>query len=334
MIYSKSKKKILVYGNFYQGNLAHELVERLNEFKNYNLMGFDRLSHLEPYNNRLIKLIFRYLLIPFSRSILNINLILKIHLFKPDIFIAIKGLDIYPISLKFFPKTIKKINWNLDDFENTKNSNNNLIKSIKQYDLIISPKKELFENYKNIGAKKLLFIENYYISSYHKDLKLKQLYNISFVGSWSKKREKFIQSVSEIYKVHVFGNSWSKVKCNKNLVCNENVEQHQYVEIVNQSKISLNFFTDENNDTSNLRLFEVPACKGLILSEFSNRASEILTPNKDAFFFKNENELIEKISFILNMKEIELNKIRINGFKKIKSFDLNYRIEEVLNVII
>lgn len=326
--------KIFIYGNFYKGNLAFELFNRLSIIESITPKKFDRLSHLEPFNNLLIKLIFRYFFIPFSRFILNINLILKIHLFEPDIFIAIKGLDIYPIILRFFPKTIKKINWNLDDFENTKNSNNNLIQSIKQYDLIISPKKELFKRYKTIGAKKLLFIENYYISSYHKDLKLKQLYNISFVGSWSKKREKFIRSVSEIYKVHVFGNSWSKVKCNKNLVCNENVEQHQYVEIVNQSKISLNFFTDENNDTSNLRLFEVPACKGLILSEFSKRASEILTPNKDAFFFKNENELIEKISFILNMKEIEFNKIRINGYKKIKSFDLNYRIEEVLNIII
>lgn len=327
-------RTIFIYGNFYKGNLALELFNRFNTIEKITPKKFDRLSYLEPLDSRLIKLIFRYLLIPFLRFILNICLILKIHLLKPDIFIAIKGLDIYPFILRCFSKTVKKINWNLDDFENMKNSNNNLIESIKQYDLIISPKKELFKSYKTIGAKKLLFIENYYISSYHKYLKLKHIYNISFVGSWSKKREKFIRSVSEIYKVYVFGNSWSKVKCNKNLVCNENVEQHQYVEIVNQSKISLNFFTDENNDTSNLRLFEVPACKGLILSEFSKRASEILTPNKDAFFFKNENELIEKISFILNMKEIELNKIRINGYKKIKSFDLNYRIEEVLNVII
>jgi len=328
------KKKILIFGNFYEGNLAFELFQILKNKNDFLVDDFNRIKILEPFYSKYLNLIFRFSFSKVSILFLNFFLLIKIQLYKPKYFIAIKGLNILPLTLKLFPSDVMKINWNLDDFDNMKNSNNQLIESIKQYDLIISPKKELFDRYKSIGAKKLLFIENYYLNSYHTDLKLKKIYNISFVGSWSKKRERFIRSVSKKYKVHVFGNSWSKIKINKNLVCNENVEQHQYVEIVNKSKISLNFFTDENNDTSNLRLFEVPACKGLLLSEFSKRASEILTPNKDAFFFKNENELIEKISFILNMKEIELNKIRINGFKKIKSFDLNYRIEEVLNVII
>lgn len=326
--------KILIYGNFYKGNLAFELFNRLKKLGNYNLMIFNRLSYLEPHNNRFIVLIFRYLLFPFSRLILNTSLILKIHDFKPDIFIAIKGLDLFPIVLRLFPKTTKKINWNLDDFENIKNSNTQLIKSIKQYDLIISPKKELFKNYEKLGAKKILFIENFYLDNYHKNLKTKKIYKISFVGSWSKKREKYINSIIEFYQVHVFGNSWTKIKKHNNLNCHENVNQNFYSKIINQSEICLNFFTDENNDTSNLRLFEVPACKGLLLSEFSIRASKILTPNKDAFFFKNENELIEKISLILKMKKIELDKIRINGFKKIKSFDLNFRIQEVFNEII
>ena len=328
------KKKILIFGNFHNGNLAFELFQNLNNKHDFKTYDFNRLMIIEPFKSKYLNFIFRLSFSKVSQLFLNFFLFIKIQLIKPQYFIAIKGLNIFPLTLKLFPKYVKKINWNLDDFENFKNSNENLIKTIKYYDIIISPKKELFKSYEKLGAKKILFIENFYLKRYHKYFKTKKIYKISFVGSWSNKREKYINSIIEFYQVHVFGNSWTKIKKHNNLKCHEYVDQNQYSKIINQSEICLNFFTEENNDTSNLRLFEVPACKGILLSEFSKRASEILTPNKEAFFFKNENELIEKINLILNIKKMELENIRVNGFKKIKSFDLNFRIEEVLNEII
>ena len=140
---------------------------------------------------------------------------------------------------------------------------------MKLYDLIISPKIERFDKYILKGAKKLLFIENFYFRKYFYPSDLKKNYEISFIGSWSKKRDKLINVIANKHIVHVFGNSWKIKNKNYKVIKHDEINPHKFREVVSQSKINLNFLTDENYDTSNLRFFEVSACKGLLLNEYS-----------------------------------------------------------------
>ena len=134
--------------------------------KSFEVYRLDRSSFFNLSKNRFVKKGLNFFFSNILEFILNITLILKYIIYKPEVFFVIKGLNIYPRVLKYITNRAVCVNWNLDDFNNLKNSNKNLIKTIKLYDLIISPKIELFKKYKDQGAKKLFFLENFYFEKY------------------------------------------------------------------------------------------------------------------------------------------------------------------------
>ena len=321
--------KILVFGNFYEGNVAHE-IELFFKRKSCEVNKFKRSNFYRDFKNRYLNKGINFFFSIVIEFILNFFLIIKYLRYKPEVFFAVKGLNIYPIVLKFISNKTVCINWNLDDFLNPKNSNKNLIKSMKLYDLIISPKIERFDKYILKGAKKLLFIENFYFRKYFYPSDLKKNYEISFIGSWSKKRDKLINVIANKHIVHVFGNSWKIKNKNYKVIKHDEINPHKFREVVSQSKINLNFLTDENYDTSNLRFFEVSACKGLLLNEYSNRFENILSSKNDTFYFKNVDEINCIIDEILILNEDKIRSISNSASKKIKDHSFDNRCEKIL----
>lgn len=321
--------KILIFGNFFNGNVASEIemffMKQSLKVYRHNRYSFFKLSNNIFFNKGLV-----FFFSPILELILNITLMIKYVVYNPNIFFVIKGLNIYPIILKYISKRAVCINWNLDDFLNPKNSNKNLIKTIKLYDLIISPKIELFDKYIKAGAKNLLFLENFYFEKYFYPEKSKKKYNISFIGSWSKKREKLINIIAEKYEVYVFGNSWKHKNKNESVIKHNEISPNKYREVVSQSKINLNFLTEENNDTSNLRFFEVSACNGLLLNEYSDRFGKILSEKSETFYFKNISEINYVIDEILKLKEQEVIKITNAATKKIKNYSFENTCKTIL----
>lgn len=321
--------KILIFGNFYEGNVAYEM-ELFFKSKSCEVHKFNRSKFYRNLKNRYLNKAVNFFFSIIIDFILNFFLVIRYLRHKPEVFFAVKGLNIYPIVLKFISNKTVCINWNLDDFLNPKNSNKNLIKSIKLYDLIISPKIERFDKYILKGAKKLLFIENFYFKKYFYPSDLKKNYEISFIGSWSKKRDKLINIIADKYIVHVFGNSWKLKNKNHRVIKQDEINPHKFREVVSQSKINLNFLTDENYDTSNLRFFEVSACKGLLLSEYSQRFENILSSKNETFYFKNVGEINRIIDEILGLNDDKISSISNSASKKIKDHSFNNRCEKIL----
>jgi len=298
--------------------------------KSFEVYRLDRSSFFNLSNNRFVK---KGLNIFFSNILeltLNITLILKCLIHRPKVFFVIKGLNIYPRVLKYITNRAVCVNWNLDDFNNLKNSNKNLIKTIKLYDLIISPKIELFDKYKDQGAKRLFFLENFYFEKYYYPSEFQNKYNISFIGSWSKKRDKLINLIAKNHTVHVFGNSWKINNKNKTVIKQDEIKPDKFREVVSQSKINLNFLTEENNDTSNLRFFEVSACKGLLLNEYSQRLEMILSKKSETFYFKSIDEINFVIDEILKLDADKIRKITNAASTKIKKHSFQNRCETIL----
>ena len=96
---------------------------------------------------------------------------------------------------------------------------------------------------------------------------------------------------------------------------------------------TLCFFSKQNNDELTSRVFEIPACGGLLISEKTNRLSEIFTDGHDALFFSDINELNEKCLFLLNNPKKVL-QIKSNGLNTIKNgnFSVIDRCEYALKI--
>ena len=325
-------KKVLIYGESWQGCHGQLLLDDLSK-RGYEVNIFDHTKYLPGIINRnIFERMKRKLFIKFySKKIQNLFL-KKINIYKPSHVIICKGLNLNTQTLdKINKEGIFLTNWNPDDFLNMKNSNRELIKSIPKYNLIISSRPHLFEEYKSLGAKGLLFIDWYFVPTLHKKRDLPIIYDLTFVGSWSKKREEFIYKIP--YPVTIWGGGWEKSKSKfkkNNKLMNTILSQKDMSSVFEQSKFNINLLTDENRDLSNLRFFEVPASGGLLVTERNKIAEKYLEDGKDCIMFNSVDDLIERLK-----KEDGLNIMCSNGREKINNTKNSFsdRVNEIVHFL-
>lgn len=242
--------------------------------------------------------------------------------------------------------TIKKIkdldnfliNWSPDHYFNNLNSSKNLKSSLPFYDLIISPRTHLFDFYRSKGVKNLLHIDWYLNTDLQYPINdnkhLEYLYDVSFIGNWSPKREKYISFLSK-YNVNIWGGGWKKssAEFKKRFKINESIFFPEMSKIIDSSKINLNFLTNENYDTSNFRNYELLAAKGFQLTEYSDFLSKQFEDKKHLVFFRDELDLIEKIKYYLKSND-ERENIRNQGYDYVTSnnfFSISFKVNQILN---
>jgi hypothetical protein len=190
-------------------------------------------------------------------------------------------------------------NWNPDDFFNDKNSSRHLKKSFKLYDVVFSARKHLFNEYYTKGFKKMIYLEWYYIPWLHKLSNTSKISRkISFIGTRSLRREKIIEAINDTFSIDVWGSGWnfSKLNTKNNIeIKNKVLSQKDFPEITSSSLVNLNILTVENRDFTNLKIFEITASGGLILTEDNVQSREILGDSGFYYTEKNLNSILNQI---------------------------------------
>ena len=322
-------RKLLIYGESWVGCHGQLLYDDLSDRGN-NVEIFDHTKLLPGILNRsLLQRLQRRIFIRYYEYKIRKAFWKKIEEFKPSCILICKGINLNRKLLrKISDSGYFLINWNPDDFLNSLNSNNELVKSMPFYDLIISSRPHIFYIQKINGAKDLLYLDWYFVEKLHKKRNLKVKYDVSFVGSWSKKREDLIQGLP--HKVNVWGGGWQKAKKAFHLKNNVHLKiltQEEMSRVFEQSMFNINFLTSENRDLTNLRFFEVPASNGLLVTERSDHAEAILTDGLDCIMFSSPEELVHRISAQTNSALLAS-----NGYKKI--IGSNHEFSNRVNTII
>lgn len=318
-------KKYLLYGEFWEGTHVDSIAKifKQNEIK-HEIFNFFPLIH-KQLGSRIANAIYRKTFCNYNEKKLNFDLLKKIELFKPDVFIISKGINIYPETLTYIKKkSIIIVNWNPDDFFNKHNSNQHLLNSLHIYDLVFSARSHLFQEYISKGIKKPIYLEWYYLpwlhykpSNYHNELK-----KLTFIGTYSKRREEIIKKIDTDLPIEIWGDQWqfSKLKYKKGITLqSKSLPQIKFPEIISKSLLNLNILTLENRDKTNLKIFEIPASYGILLTEFTESTNLIFRTN---CFYYNANindDLSIQISNILS-------KYTLDDLRNIKETTYNYLI--------
>ena len=329
--------RILLYGENWQGTHVNAISIVLNKMEVDNQI-FDFYKYLNfNSKNRLLNRILRKLFIPLNEYIINWKFYKKIITYKPNAIIISKGVNIYPSTLKKIKSlNIKVVNWNPDDFFNQKNSSRHLRKSFDLFDIVFSAREHLFKDYLSRGLKNIIYLEWYYIPWLHKfrevsDVKRK----ITFIGTKSKRREKILGSINENYNIEIWGSGWSNttLKNKTNVVIkNEVLNQKDFTEVISNSLINLNILTIENQDLTNLKIFEITSCGGFILTEDNLKSRELL--NNYGFFYneKTINLMIEQI-YSLNFADWNYFRNITSNFILDNSNSINDRVNKLLDCL-
>ncbi|HNR64807.1 MAG TPA: glycosyltransferase, partial [Atribacterota bacterium] len=308
------KTILLVVESLEPGNLHRGL---------YN--GFLQNSLIEGKEINIIPLIFPRD-VNFKWTIYDEMILHTIKKFKIDFFVSIWGEQISIETLKELQrKGIKTITWQIDDpFMLTENYGIETRKKLPFYDVIYTTNKASIENhYKNMGlSNKVNFLPFGYDPMFHKNLNLEKQYNVSFVGSNFPTRQKLYLS---------------KFSCNVNtfgILPNSRITHYKMVEIVNQSKINLNFADQPVNGVRCLknRVMEVLGCEQFLLTEIFPELEEMFKPGEDLDCFSSAEEMNSKIDFYLKNTSAR-EKIAKSGAEKIRKYQYKNITSQIINNI-
>jgi spore maturation protein CgeB len=308
--------RVLIYGEGWTGTLPRLLAEEL-QARDIPVHLFDFTDHMPGILDRSLgQRLKRRLLPAWYRRRIQTAFLRSVTAFEPAVIIVSKGLHLArPTLEQLSARGIFLVNWNPDDFFNMKNSSAGLLAAMPVYDLIVSPREHLFERYRDTGARTLLALPWYYVPELHFDHRRPITRDASFVGSWSPLRESFIAGLHKRFSI--WGGGWEKSSRgfrSAHDVRGKVLSQVEMSEVFGSSRYNLNLLTSENSDRTNLRIFEVTASGGLLLTERNAETGRLLTDRRDCLMFSSS----EEVNGLFN-EPLDLDPLARSGCDRIKA---------------
>ena len=146
-------------------------------------------------------------------------------------------------------------------------------------------------------------------------------------------RKNFLNNLNR--EIDIFGPGWNKVKnLNKFLKIKSNfIFGKELREVYRNYAVSLNILREQDNESHNMKIFEIPRMGGLMLTQRNKESKYFFLENKECFMYLNPNEAKSKIDLILKKKNNLLN-IRTAGLLKSKKYSYDNRLKYLLTKIL
>jgi spore maturation protein CgeB len=334
------KLKILITDSHDKSLLAPQYVNYFLSL-GYEIVSFYQSEYWKP-RNLLDKVRFRINPNPFYKRA-NKVLIDLVNDEKPDVVLLFKAMEIFPETLIRIKKSVKLlINYNPDHpfrFISRASGNINVLKSIPLYDVHITYsykiRKELMDSFKKIKTEVLPFgFDSSYGTSVSFDT-IEEIKKVCFIGYCDKHRADVISLIlSNNIDVDVYGEKWDKYFKHKpaNLNVYNSISGVKYYEILRTYRVQLNLLRKHNEDSHNMRSFEIPGCGGIMLAPLTTEHENYFVNGKEAFLYKDFNELIILINKLLDITKDEANVIRDDA--RTRSLQSGYTYKDRTNQLI
>ena len=338
-------KSILIVGDYswpwYQeacGNALNDLGFQAEKFSWFDDFRYRPEGAIEPvYKNLWLRLQYRFNLGPKVREV-------EKRLIK-------QALDLRPNFIWFYnvrlisPNTVKQLRQKLPNTKFIQYANDNpfvlqakykfwsnFIKSIPYFDLTLSYRKNNLEAYKQHGAKHVELLRSYFIPENDYPLPISKIpkrfkCDIVFAGHYENDgRLEILEEVcNKGYSLNLFGGGWNEVLLSldednplKKYYPVSPVIGDEYRYAICGAKVALCFLSALNHDTYTRRNFQIPAMKTVMLSQYTSDLEQIFTPNSEAFFFRNTEELFEQLDVLIPNDGLR-DRVREAGYKKVYS---------------
>jgi spore maturation protein CgeB len=287
----------------------------------------------EYYNRSFVnKLIYRA---GMARVIHKINEQLKetVKQVQPDVIWIFKGMEITPATLQSFrEQNILLVNYNPDNpfiFTGSGSGNENVTKSIALYDLHftynLEIKKKLETDF-HASTAFLPFGFDVTDKLYEECRRQEEINKVCFLGNPDKKRVATLRSLlDQGIAIDVYGNYWNKFIQHKNLTVHGPVYGDEFWNILHRYRIQLNLLRVHNEQSHNMRTFEVPGIGAIQLAPDTPEHRMFFEEGKEIFLFQDVASCCNQIRFLLNLSTTEANTIRENARQKSITSGYSYK---------
>lgn len=271
---------------------------------------------------------------------------------KPDLIFIYRGSYIHPSSIanvrRIYP-VVKIFTFNNDDpFNNscmTALFSRYYVRSVYLSDWNFVYRSKNLSDLSKLKIYNASILRSYYIRSLNFPMsEIKKDIDVLFIGHYEcDNRDRFIKYLMDNNVcVEIYGTSWKKSKLYSFFRSKLKQEimpaRSNYNSLMNQTKIALVFLSKFNNDSYTRRCFEIPASKTFMLCEYTDEMNSMFKEGVEAEYFRNKNELLEKIRFYLKHED-ERVKISEAGYQRLitdghESLDRAKYVLDVYNTLV
>ena len=248
-----------------------------------------------------------------------------------DIIWSDKAINLNPLILRRIKRdfpSVKMVFASGDNMAIPAFRNQAFLQTIDLFDVVMTMKSGTEKSLQELGARKVVFIPKSYDSSWESLFqKREKLFDISFIGSFERERSLSMLALAESgLKVDIWGNGWGSFrKRHPNLIIHGRPVYHEeMIKTIEQSKINLCFLRKLAEDKSTNRTFELPACRGFMMAEYSKEQCDYFPADEAAVFFTDNNELVDKCRYFLT-HDLRREEIAECGYMVCKNSGYSYK---------
>ncbi|WP_088840914.1 glycosyltransferase [Listeria sp. ILCC797] len=261
----------------------------------------------------------------------------------PQILFVVKGLWVSVETIEYAKKLgVKTIHFHPDFlFDDRYHTSKVLNDAITAYDVAVTPKMTEVAKYRQHGCAHVLQVQYAFDPAIHRPVTLsdadKSRYGaeFTFVGRMEEQRAFWLNEMAkQDYDLKVWGTNWQKIPSNaelRNYCTFQGVYTEDMAKVFGASGVALGFLTHLSSEQHTARTFEIPACRGFLLTERTEEQQALFKEGIEADFFSDTEELLEKVAFYHAKPELR-ESIRQKGYEKVLQLDATYarRIQEIL----
>lgn len=346
-------KKVIIAGDWYHSIYEESFAVALKEL-NIEVIPFRIKDFFNGFIGKFQKAI--PIIAPTLLKI-NLSLLNLVKLEKPELLIAWRCTHLLPYTIKKINDYgIVSVSYNNDDPFGPKMCVNTpwhhkflwywYIKCLFHFKFNFFIRELNVMEANKIGIANAHLLRSYFIPwkdkpiSLSKDELMKYSCDIIFIGHYEPDdRVNYLKAlVQSGFSVKIYGGKYWNLKSLGNLYYYfapiVPVVGIDYAKALCGAKICLSFLSKINRDTYTRRCFEIPACGRLMLAERTDELQNLFEEDKEACFFSNCEELINKAKWLINNPAIS-QKIAIAGQNRVWSdkHDIKSRATELLNLV-
>ena len=271
------------------------------------------------YNNRSIlnKIKVRAGVSGIYKSI-NEQLRAKIGQFRPDIVWVFKGMEVLPETLTWMKeKNILSVNYNPDNpfiFSGRGSGNKFVTESINLYDEHLTYNLEVKKRLEERGLRVAFLPFGFELAEdvFQSACQEPEIPRACFLGNPDAQRAAVIKELVKAgISIDLYGNGWDKFVEDQSLQkIFPAVYGNNFWKTLRAYRFQLNLMRIHNEDSHNMRSFEVPGVGGIMLAPATTEHKLFFTDGKEAFLYSDIKECVEKAKYILAIPKEEADTIR------------------------
>lgn len=253
--------------------------------------------------------------------------------YSPDIILIFKGMEILPESLAWAKaQNIKLVNYNPDNpfiFSGKGSGNRNITDCLGFYDLHLTYSykiKEKLEDEYRLKALILPFAYNDANILYDQCSPQEEVVKLCFVGNPDSKRAAFLEALAkEGIPIDVFGFNWEKFVRHSNIKLFAPVLGTETSNTLRKYRVQLNMMRAHNEDSHNMRSFEVPGVGGIMVAPDTDDHHLYFKDGEEVFLYKGVEDCAVTIKKLLSTRVEDANLFRQNARQRSVSSGYSYK---------